>query len=243
MQARADIQEATDTLRRAKKTKDSVLIANEENRLKEAKARKDALDIFKKDLGTFSRFYEFISQIVAFDDRELEKLNLYARHLAPLLREDEEEPDQIDLTGVELTHYRLQKQREQDLKLREEAGEPLKPGGEFGTGSARNKEVELLSQIISRMNDLFAAEKLSEADLVSYARTIADKVQENESVMSQVNNNTPDQTMLGDFPKAVEEAVLASGDAHKELMTQFLSNKAVQLGFGKLILEMLTKSA
>ena len=61
--------------------------------------------------------------------------------------------------------------------------------------------------------------------------------------MSQVTNNTPDQTMLGDFPAAVQEAVLASGDAHQELMTQFLSNKAIQLGFGKLILEMLTKSA
>jgi type I restriction enzyme R subunit len=150
---------------------------------------------------------------------------------------------QIDLSGVELTHYRLQKQREQDLKLREEAGEKLKPGSEFGSGSSRNKEMEFLSQIIGRMNELFAAENLSEADLVSYARTIADKIQENDSVMSQVNNNTPDQTMLGDFPKAVEEAVLASGDAHKELMTQFLSNKALQLGFGKLILEMLTKSA
>jgi type I restriction enzyme R subunit len=242
-QARTDIKEATDTLRRAKKAKDAVLIANEENKLKDAKARKDALDIFKKDLGTFSRFYEFISQIVAFDDPDLEKLNLYARHLAPLLREDEEEPDQIDLSGVELTHYRLQKQREQDLKLREEAGEKLKPGSEFGSGSSRNKEVELLSQIIERMNELFAAENLSEADLVSYARTIADKIQENEAVMAQVTNNTPDQTMLGDFPKAVEEAVLASGDAHKELMTQFLSNRAIQLGFGKLILEMLTKSA
>lgn len=219
------------------------MIANEENRLKDAKERKDALDIFKKDLGTFSRFYEFISQIVAFDDPDLEKLNLYARHLAPLLREEEEEPDQIDLSGVELSHYRLQKQREQDLKLREEAGETLKPGSEFGSGSSRNKEIELLSQIIERMNGLFAAENLSEADLVSYARTIADKIQENEAVMSHVTNNTPDQTMLGDFPKAVEEAVLASGDAHKDLMTQYLSNKAIQLGFGKLIHEMLTKSA
>ena len=219
------------------------MIANEENRLKDAKERKDALDIFKKDLGTFSRFYEFISHIVAFDDPDLEKLNLYARHLAPLLREEEEEPDQIDLSGVELSHYRLQKQREQDLKLREEAGETLKPGSEFGSGSSRNKEIELLSQIIERMNGLFAAENLSEADLVSYARTIADKIQENEAVMSHVTNNTPDQTMLGDFPKAVEEAVLASGDAHKDLMTQYLSNKAIQLGFGKLIHEMLTKSA
>ncbi len=243
-QARADIKEFAATLRQAKKSGDAVLLANEENKLKDAKASKDALDIFKKDLGTFNRFYEFISQIIVFDDRELEKLNLYARHLAPLLREEEEEPDQIDLSGVELTHYRLQKQQEQDLKLCEEAGKKLKPGTEFGSGSARNKEMEFLSRIIDRMNDLFAAEKLSEADLVSYARTIADRIQENEAVMSQVtNNNTPDQTMLGDFPAAVEEAVLASSDAHQELMTQFLSNKAIQLGFGKLILEMLSKSA
>jgi type I restriction enzyme R subunit len=144
---------------------------------------------------------------------------------------------------VALTHYRLQKQGEQDLKLREEAGERLKPGDDFGSGSSRNKEMEFLSHIVERMNDLFAADNLSEADLVSYARTIADKIQENESVMSQVTSNTPDQAMLGDFPNAVQEAVLASGDAHNELMTQFLSNKAVQLGFGKLILEMLTKSA
>jgi len=241
--ARADIQDATDTLRRAKKTKDAVLIANEENRLKDAKVRKDALDIFKKDLGTFSRFYEFISQIVAFDDRELEKLNLYARHLAPLLREEEVEPDQIDLSGVELSHYRLQKQSEQDLKLREEAGEKLKPGGEFGTGSSRNKEMEFLSQIIERMNEIFAAENMSNADVVSYPRTIADKVRENEAVMSQVNNNTPDQAMLGDFPQALQEAILASGDAHNGLMMQYFASKNVQLAFGKLILEMLTKSA
>lgn len=242
-QARADIKDATDGLRRARKSGDAVSIANEENKLKDARARKDVLDIFKKDLGTFSRFYEFISQIIAFDDKDLEKLNLYARHLAPLLREEEEDPDQIDLSGVELTHYRLQRQREQDLRLREEEGKRLKPGTEFGSGTSRNKETELLSRIIERMNDLFAAENLSEADLVSYARTIADKIQENETVMSQVTNNTPDQTMLGDFPAAVQEAVLASGDAHQELMTQFLSNKAIQIGFGKLILEMLTKSA
>ena len=61
--------------------------------------------------------------------------------------------------------------------------------------------------------------------------------------MSQVTNNTPDRSMLGWGAKAAEEAVLASGNAHKELMTQFLSNKSIQLRFGKLILEMLTKSA
>lgn len=61
--------------------------------------------------------------------------------------------------------------------------------------------------------------------------------------MAQIRNNTPEQAMLGDFPKAVEEAVLASGDAHHELMHQFLANKEVQHGFARILLEILSKSA
>lgn len=239
-----DLKEATLILQRSKKAKDAVLIANAETNQREAKTRKDALDVFKKDLGTFTRFYEFMSQIVDYDDHDLEKLNLYARHLVPLLREEHPEEDDIDLGGIELTHYRNQKIREQDLKLNEtERDYKLEPGGEFGSGAGGKKEVEPLSRIIARLNDLFAAEKLSDKDLVNYANTIADKIRENKGVMAQVENNTPEQTMLGDFPKAVEDAVLASGDVHQELMTKFLASKVTQNGFARLLLELLTKSA
>ena len=243
-QAMKDLKLATSLLQRTKKTKDAVLIANAESEQRDAKGRKDALDLFKKDLGTFTRFYEFMSQIVDYDDRNLEKINLYARHLAPLLREENPDDDTPDLSGVQLTHYRLQKQREEDLKLQETAGDnTLTPGTEFGSGRARDKKLEALSQIIARMNDLFAAEDLSDADMVSYANTIAAKIQENAGVMAQVRNNTAEQAMLGDFPKAVEDAVLASGDAHQELMAQFLANKVVQKGFARLLLEILAKTA
>jgi len=168
---------ATSLLQRAKKTEEAVLIANAESEQRDAKARKDGLDLFKKDLGTFTRFYEFMSQIVDYDDRNLEKLNLYARHLAPLLREENPDDDRPDLSSVQLTHYRLQKQREQDLMLNDAKEEStLSPGTEFGSGRVRDKKLEALSQIIARMNDLFAAEDLSEADMVSYASTIAAKI-------------------------------------------------------------------
>ena len=71
-------------LERTKKTADAVLMANAENSFKECKKEKDALEIFKKDLGTFVRFYEFMSQIVDYGDKALEKLNLYARNLPHL---------------------------------------------------------------------------------------------------------------------------------------------------------------
>ncbi len=82
-------------LERCKKTNDAVLIANADNAFKEAKLEKDKLEIFKKDLGSFTRFYEFMSQIVDYDDKELEKLSLYARNLRPLLRETATKDDEV----------------------------------------------------------------------------------------------------------------------------------------------------
>ena len=80
-------KQAKDMFERAKKYNDAVLIANTENSLKDCQKEKDALEIFKKDLGTFVRFYEFMSQIVDYDNPELEKLSLFARNLRPMLRE------------------------------------------------------------------------------------------------------------------------------------------------------------
>lgn len=191
---------------RTKKTSDAVLIANAENSFKACKKEKDALDIFKKDLGTFVRFYEFMSQIVDYDDKSLEKLSLYARHLRPMLRETLMEEDSIDLSSVLLSHYRLSKIRQQDLKLQQDTGEyQLKPGEGLGTASAKDKQEEFLSQIISRLNELFVTDHLTEKDLVNYAYTIRDKVSENALVMRQIANNSPEQAMLGDFIKAVDD--------------------------------------
>jgi type I restriction enzyme, R subunit len=81
-------KQSKDLFERTKKTSDAVLIANAEKSFKECKQEKDALEIFKKDLGTFVRFYEFMSQIVDYDKKELEKLSLYAcrRSCATIVR-------------------------------------------------------------------------------------------------------------------------------------------------------------
>lgn len=55
----------------------------------------------------FTRYYEFMSQIVDYDSHDFERLGRYARHLAPLLREKAPDDDVIDLSSVQLSHYRL----------------------------------------------------------------------------------------------------------------------------------------
>ena len=57
----------------------------------------------RADLVAFTRYYEFMSQIVDYDSHDLEKLSLYARHLAPLLREKiaRRGPDRSELSRAE----------------------------------------------------------------------------------------------------------------------------------------------
>jgi type I restriction enzyme R subunit len=214
---------------------------NASDRIKELKQEKSALDIFKKDLGTFERFYEFMSQLVDYDDDELEELALFAHHLQPLLREDRENCF-IDLSDLSLTHYRLTRQDTRSLKLNEEAGEDYRLKGmtSVGGGKFKDQEHEFLSVIIARLNDIFAGE-FSDADVLNYANTIADKVRENGVVMEQLKNNSPDQAMMGDLPVAVEKAVIDSMDIHENLAKQLLEDESKSAHFGKILLQLILK--
>ena len=233
-------QQTRDLLECTKKTGDAVLRANAENNHKAAKKEKDALEIFKKDLGTFMRFYEFMSQIVDYNDPDLEKLSLYARNLAPLLREQVVEDDDVDLSHVALSHYRLSRIKQQDLMLEEEQTPyGLKPGEGVGSAKAHDRKEELLSQIIARLNELFVTDNLTEQDLVNYAYTVRDKVRENEKVMSQLANNSDEQAMLGDFPKAVDDAILDSSAAHENQKLQLLSDPKKAAIFAKLVFDLI----
>jgi type I restriction enzyme R subunit len=233
-------RQAKEIWERTKKTGDPVLVANAENSFKDCKKAKDALEIFKKDLGSFVRYYEFMSQIVAYDDRELEKLALYARNLRPMLREALAENDVIDLESVVLSHYRLSEIKRKNLKLSENVdGYQLQPGDGFGTAKPKDRKEAFLSTIIDRLNELFITDELTDHDMVNYAYTIRDKVRENGAVMQQIATNTAEQAMLGDFPKAVDDAIMDSSEAHKNQMMQLLSDPTKATQFGKVIFDLL----
>ncbi len=235
-------QQATrhrELLARAKLTGDAVLIGNADSELKGSTRALNALEDFKKDLMSFVRYYEFMSQIVDYDSTDLEKLSLYARHLAPLLREMQPDEEAVDLSTVELSHYRLSKIKQQDLTLARGIGEGLTPGSEVGTSKAKSKQEAFLSQIIRRLNETFITDGLTENDVLDYARTIANKVGENAAVTQQIQNNSAEQAMLGDFANALDNAVMESGDAHQNQMNQVLSDKAVAASFGRIVFDLL----
>ncbi|OBU21232.1 type I restriction endonuclease subunit R [Photobacterium aquimaris] len=239
------LQSAQADLSKAKAEKNDKAIKFAENSVKHAKEARNILEVFKKDLISFYRYYDFTSQIVDFSDYDLEKLSIFAKHLHPLLRLDIIEDD-VDLSDVVMTHYRLHEQREANLELGYKVGEEKKhylPPTKEGTGSTpKDPKTELLHEIIQRMNDLFVEDGLSEADMLNYANTIASKVSENEVVMDQLRSNTKEQAMLGQFPESINDAVIESMGIHEKMAMKVLSNEAVAKGFAGLMFDVLMKS-
>lgn len=227
------IKTAQTTLAHTKSTNDETAIHNAQRDLTSAKEDKDALELFKKNLGTFVKMYEFLSQIVSYEDEELEKLSVFGRGLLPNLKTIDLSPP-IDIGSVEMTHYSLRNKKIQSIGLEGGSIDPIGPGG----GVAREQKIDTLEHIVARMNELFAGE-LSDDDRLNYATAIKDKVMENEKVAAQLKTNSKEQAMLGDFPVALTEAVVLSLDAHKSMATQVLSTEQIKEGFARLVLDMI----
>ena len=174
---------------------------------------------------------------MVLDDKELEELCVYARYLRPLLRQAElDQP--LDLSGVELTRYRLKKQGEHRLNLKDGEGPwAISSGDGVGGGHAHTPEKGSLAEIIARLNELFGAEQWSDGDRLSYMNTVMGKVLEREAVVTQIEaNESADQIMLGDFPAAVQEAVLESLNNHSGPAKVVLQDEQDMYRFARIIL-------
>ena len=123
-----------------------------------------------------------MSQIIDYDNKDTEKLSLYARYLQPMLRERLDD-DEVYFSNIIMSYYRFSKLRQQDLKLQEDSFYPLNTGSS-GAGNTKDKQEDWLSKIVARLNELLDTEKLTNRDLINYSQTIWDKVNENQIVMN-----------------------------------------------------------
>lgn len=236
-------QQALDFKRNAEANGDSAGLKKAEHALKEAGEQVDQLDLFRKNLQSFVRLYEFLSQIVPYEDHELEQLCVYAKHLHPLLRVDRLQQDDVDVGELQLSHYRLSKRAEHQLRLNEENGEyTLKPGSDVGSGKPHDPEKKRLSEIIEALNDIFGAE-VSDDDQLQFLAGIAQRISRQEDVMAQVNNHSVDQVMHGLFPKRVLDTVLDAMTDHEKLSLEVLDNETKSRAFALVILKMLKTAA
>lgn len=232
-------QQALNYKRTSESNGDSAGLKLAEHALKEAGEQVDQLDLFRKNLQSFVRLYEFLSQIVPYEDRELEQLCVYAKHLHPLLRVDRLQQDDVDVGELQLSHYRLNKRAEHRLRLSEEEGEyTLNPASDVGSGKPHDPEKKRLSEIIEALNGIFGAE-VSDDDQLQFLAGIAQRISRQEDVMAQVNSHPVEQVMHGLFPKRVLETVLDAMTDHEKLSLEVLDSETKSRAFALVILKML----
>ncbi|MCH8493681.1 MAG: DEAD/DEAH box helicase family protein [Idiomarina sp.] len=237
---RDERNDARSARKQAEADGNSVGVKHADATLKEVGESLDTLDLFKKNLGSFVRAYEFLSQIVFFEDAELEQLCVFAKNLLPLLRQEALEDDDIDISELGLSHYRITKRKEHELRLAEDGEEyGLDPITGLGTGKPIDPEKKRLSEIIETLNDIFGAE-VSDEDQLHFANGIAERVRRDEEVMAQVNSHSANQVMHGLFPKRLTDLVLDSMTEHEKLSMEILENEGNQKAFALLILRLLS---
>lgn len=188
-------------------------------------AARSELAQLRKDLQSFVHAYDFLSQIIDYGDTDLEKRALFFRHLLPHLHAVWDVNDPLDLSGVQLTHYRLRDQGWRQLPLHDKPGEYLLwPLTALGTGQPHDPRQEKLSAIIAQVNELFEGD-LADIDKLSYFTTITNKVADNPTVQQQARVNSKEQFALGTFPNALREAIFATHDSHTQMTEQVLNNQ------------------
>ncbi|WP_338430505.1 type I restriction endonuclease subunit R [Synechococcus elongatus] len=208
--------------------------SNDAAALKAAKDELAALTLFRSDLGTYVRFYTFLSQIFDYANTAYEKRALFFRRLIPLL-EFERESGHIDLSKVVLTHHQIRKLGQRNLNL-SDGDRPNIPGLQPGRAVVRDKEKVWLSELITKLNALFV--DVSDADQVHYVGTvIRSKLLESPTLVRQAKANSKEQFAISpDFFPALQEAIISAFDAHQSMSRQALNSMEVQNGIRDILL-------
>jgi type I restriction enzyme R subunit len=202
---------------------------------KRAKDELDALTLFRSDMGTYGRFYTFLSQIFDYANTGLEKRAMFYKALLPLL-EFEREINTVDLSKLVLTHHHLRDLGTRKLDLSQGESIPI-PGMAPGGGGVQDKDKVDLAEIIAKLNDLFTGE-LSENDKVTYVRAvIRGKLMESATLRQQAVANSKEQFANSpDFGTELMEAIMGALDAHQAMSSQALNSSEVRDGIKTILL-------
>ena len=111
---------------------------------------------FKSELMSFRSLYAFLSQIIPYQDSDLEKLYTFGLYLLRKLPRRDSSTQVVVDDEVQLEYYRLQKISEGTIDLN--AGDPPVLGGPSAVGTGRPDDDVLLSTLVEQLNEQFGTE-------------------------------------------------------------------------------------
>ena len=130
----------------------------------------DGAELLRGKMQAFRNLYGFLSQVIPYQDSDLERLYVFLRHLAAKLPRRGHGPAYLFDDEVRLEYYRLQKVAEGSIPLRDGEARTLDGPSEVGSGLLREEPVPL-SQLIDIVNERFGTD-FNQADQLFFDQIV-----------------------------------------------------------------------
>jgi type I restriction enzyme R subunit len=181
-------------------------------------------EAWRGKLHAFCNLYAFLSQVIPYQDSDLEKLYVFLRHLALKLPRRASGPGYQLNDEVRLEYYRLQKISEGSISLRDGEGKPLDGPAEVGSGLARPETVPL-SQLIDVLNERFGTE-FNQADQLFFDQ-IVESAMADAGIKRAAEVNPADKFALV-FKQMVEALFMDRMDQNEDIFVRYMNDKPFQ---------------
>jgi type I restriction enzyme R subunit len=181
-------------------------------------------ELWRGKQQAFRNLYSFLSQVIPYQDSDLEKLFAYLKHLALKLPKRKSGPGYQFDEEVKLEYYRLQKISDGSISLRDGSAKPLDGPREVGSGIVREEKVPL-SRLIDQINVRFG-DDLNEADQLFFDQ-IAEAALRTEALQQAAQGNPIDKFQLV-FKEIVERLFIERMDLNEDLFARYMNNPEFQ---------------
>ena len=175
-------------------------------------------------LQAFLNLYAFLSQVIPYQDSDLERLYVYLRHLAAKLPRRQSGPAYRFDDEVRLEYYRLQKISEGSIALQDGEARLLDGPTEVGSGMARPQPVPL-SQLIDALNERFGTD-FNQADQLFFDQ-IVEAAMADDGVRQAAAVNPGDKFELM-FKGLLENLFVERMDQNEGIFVRFMNDESFQ---------------
>ena len=172
----------------------------------------------------FLNLYGFLSQVIPYQDSDLERLYVFLRHLAAKLPRRKSGPAYRFDDEVRLEYYRLQKISEGSISLRDGEARRLDGPTEVGSGLVRPQPVPL-SQLIDVVNERFGTD-FNQADQLFFDQ-IVEAAMGDDGLQQAAAVNPSDKFELV-FKGLLENLFAERMDQNEEIFVRFMNDTSFQ---------------
>lgn len=186
--------------------------------------KEEEAELWRKNIQSFRNLYGFLSQVIPYQDSDLERLYVFLRYLGPKLpRRSTGQAYEFD-DEVRLEYYRLQKISEGSISLKEGYAPPLDGAKEVGSGMVRETAVAL-SQLIDAVNIRFGTD-FNQSDQLFFDQ-IVEAALSDEGLQQAAAVNPADKFEIV-FKTLLESIFVERMDQNEEIFVRFMNDPVFQ---------------